>query len=76
MKKFRPLLILLIMLGVFTAPVFSQVKCNLLQANNATTETHLYAAGYWFGVMELPLWPGACPVLGFIPFTRPVRGHS
>lgn len=54
MKKFRPFLTLLIVLGVFTTPVFSQVKCNLLQANNATADTHANAAGYWFGVMELP----------------------
>jgi hypothetical protein len=54
MKKFRPLLALLILLGVFTNPVFSQVKCNLLQANNAAADDHAASAGYWFGVMELP----------------------
>jgi hypothetical protein len=54
MKKFRPLLIVLLILGAFATPVFSQVKCNLLQANNATADTHSNAAGYWFGIMELP----------------------
>lgn len=54
MKKFRPLLTLLIALGVFISPVFSQVRCNLLQAGNAPTEAHMSNTGYWFGVMELP----------------------
>jgi len=54
MKKFRPLLLFLVILGVFTTPVLCQVKCNLLQANNATSEAHSNTAGYWFGIMELP----------------------
>ena len=55
MKNFRPLLILLITFGVTsTTPAFSQVQCNLLQASNASAETHASNMGYWFGVMELP----------------------
>ena len=55
MKNFRPLLLLLITVGVtFTSPAFSQVQCNLLQASNAAAETHSYSMGYWFGIMELP----------------------
>ena len=48
------MLIFLVTLGVFTTPVLSQVKCNLLQANNAAAETHSNTTGYWFGIMELP----------------------
>ena len=55
MKKIRPLLILLITLGVTaSSPVFSQVNCNLLQASNAAGPMHASATSYWFGVMELP----------------------
>jgi hypothetical protein len=55
MKKLRPLFLLLITFGVMSSsPVFSQVKCNLLQANNAVAETRSYNMGYWFGFMELP----------------------
>jgi hypothetical protein len=55
MKKFRPLLLLLITLGIIaSSPCYSQVHCNLLQANNAAAATHAYNAGYWFSVMELP----------------------
>lgn len=54
MKKFRPLLIFLVILGALSTPVFSQVKCNLLQASNAAAGTHANATGYWFGIMELP----------------------
>jgi hypothetical protein len=55
MKKLRPLFLLLITFGVMSSsPAFSQVKCNLLQANNAVAETHSYNMGYWFGFMELP----------------------
>jgi hypothetical protein len=55
MKKLRPLLILLITFGVtYSSPVFSQVQCNLLQANGAITDPHSSNMGYWFGVMELP----------------------
>ncbi|MHA4809859.1 hypothetical protein ACX0G9_17220 [Flavitalea flava] len=55
MKKIRPLSFLMIALGVIiTLPVFSQVQCSLLQANNATAATHSYNTSYWFGVMELP----------------------
>ena len=55
MKKLRPLFLLVITLGVMSAsPAFSQVQCNLLQANNAAAATHAYTTGYWFGFMELP----------------------
>lgn len=55
MKKPYSLILTIIVLSVFSyLPVFSQVQCNLLQANNAATATHAYNAGYWFGVMELP----------------------
>ena len=55
MKKLRPLFLLLITFGVLSSSsAFSQVKCNLLQANNAAAETHASNMGYWFGIMELP----------------------
>jgi len=51
MKKLRPLYFLLVTLGVMGAsPAFSQVQCNLLQANNASAATHAYSTGYWFGI--------------------------
>jgi len=55
MKNFRPLPLLLITLGIIaSSSAYSQVHCNLLQANNAATSAHAYNAGYWFAVMELP----------------------
>ena len=55
MKKSRLLPFLLLAAGmVASLPVFSQVQCNLLQANNATAASRSYSAAYWFGVMELP----------------------
>jgi hypothetical protein len=57
MKKFRPLLLLIITAGVLfssTSPVFSQAKCSLLQVNNAANAAHASTMSYWFGVMELP----------------------
>jgi hypothetical protein len=55
MKKLRPLLILFVIFGVtYSVPAFSQVKCDLLQANNAIADPHGTSAGYWFGIMELP----------------------
>ena len=55
MKKFRPLLLFIITLGVMSAsPAFSQVQCNLLEANNASAASHSYMTGYWFGIMERP----------------------
>lgn len=55
MKKLRPLLLLLITFGVTAySPVFSQVQCNLLQANNAAAATQSSNMAYWFGFMELP----------------------
>jgi hypothetical protein len=55
MKKLRLLPFLLLAAGIVPSlPAFSQVQCNLLQANNATAASHSYSAAYWFGVMELP----------------------
>jgi hypothetical protein len=55
MKNLRPLILLLItIVSSAFSPVFSQVQCNLLQANNAGTITQSYSTTYWFGVMELP----------------------
>lgn len=54
MKKFRPLLLLLLVMGVVASPAYSQVQCNLLQASNAASATNAYNASYWFGFMELP----------------------
>jgi len=34
--------------------VYSQVQCNLLQANNAVAAARSSNMSYWFGVMELP----------------------
>lgn len=55
MKKLRPLLILFVLFGVtHSVPAFSQVKCDLLQANNIIPDAHSGNTGYWFGIMELP----------------------
>ncbi|MBS1606090.1 MAG: hypothetical protein JST42_25760 [Bacteroidetes bacterium] len=57
MKKFRPLLLLLITVGTVAStstPSYSQSQCRLLQVSNVAADTHGYNAGYWFGVMELP----------------------
>ncbi|HEY6901931.1 MAG TPA: hypothetical protein VI233_14845 [Puia sp.] len=57
MKKFRPLLLLLITVGAIAASsssAYCQAQCNLLQVNNAAAVEHSAAAGYWFGIMELP----------------------
>ena len=55
MKKLRPLLTLFVIFGVtYSVPAFSQVKCDLLQANNIVADSHSGNAGYWFGIMELP----------------------
>jgi hypothetical protein len=57
MKKFRPLLLLLLSVGIIAATsssAYCQSQCNLLQINNAAATAHAYNAGYWFGVMELP----------------------
>jgi hypothetical protein len=56
MKKFRPLLLLIITIGVLASPspAFCQAQCNLLQASNATVLSHASNSSYWFGVMELP----------------------
>jgi hypothetical protein len=56
MKKFRPLLLLLVTVGVLSSPsvALCQAQCNLLQVNNAATAAHASNMSYWFGVMELP----------------------
>ena len=57
MKKFRPLFLLILTAGLITASsssAFSQVKCSLLQVNNAAGAAHASNMSYWFGVMELP----------------------
>jgi hypothetical protein len=56
MKKFRPLLLLIITVGVLASPspAFCQAHCNLLQANTATEISHSSNSSYWFGIMELP----------------------
>lgn len=56
MKKLRPLLLLIITVGVLSAPspAYCQAQCNLLQANNAAIVTHASNSSYWFGIMELP----------------------
>ena len=57
MKKLRPLLLLIISVGMIAASsssAYSQVKCSLLQVNNAEGAVHASNMSYWFGVMELP----------------------
>jgi hypothetical protein len=57
MKKLRPLLLLLLSVGIIAAtssPAYCQSQCNLLQVNNAAATAHAHNAGYWFSVMELP----------------------
>ena len=55
MKKFRPLLLLILTTGIITitsSAAHSQVKCSLLDVSNGSGSA--YNAGYWFGIMELP----------------------
>lgn len=56
MKKFRPLLLLLITVGSIasSSSVNAQTQCSILQVNNAAAAAHASSANYWFGVMELP----------------------
>jgi hypothetical protein len=56
MKKLRPLLVLLITVGVLASPsvALCQAQCSLLQVNNAENTVHASNMSYWFGVMELP----------------------
>jgi len=57
MKKFRPLLLLILTTGIITissSVAHSQVKCSLLDVSNGSGSAHAFNAGYWFGVMELP----------------------
>jgi hypothetical protein len=57
MKKFRPLFLLILTVGVIassSSPARCQSQCDLLQVNNAAITTHGANMSYWFGVMELP----------------------
>jgi hypothetical protein len=57
MKKLRPLILLIITVGVIavSSPAARcQVNCSLMQVNNAAAATHASNMSYWFGVMELP----------------------
>jgi hypothetical protein len=56
MKKFRPLLLLVITVGSIASSTtaYGQSQCNLLQVSNAAAAAHASSANYWFGVMELP----------------------
>ncbi|HEY4338199.1 MAG TPA: hypothetical protein VGM89_19965 [Puia sp.] len=56
MKKFRPLLLLLITVGtiVSSSTVYGQSQCSLLQVSNTAAVIRASSANYWFGVMELP----------------------
>ena len=57
MKKFRPLLLLILTTGIITvssSSAHSQVKCSLLDVSNGSGSAHAFNAGYWFGIMELP----------------------
>ena len=48
------LLLLIVFITIISIPAYSQVHCDLLQANNAATTAQAYNTGYWFGIMELP----------------------
>ena len=57
MKKFRPLYLFLITVGLIagsSSSAFCQAHCDLLQANNAMNAMRSSNMSYWFGVMELP----------------------
>ena len=57
MKKFRPLFLLIISIGMIavSAPAAQcQVGCSLLQVGNGASAAHASNMSYWFGVMELP----------------------
>ena len=55
MKKLTYFSMLFLAVGLlFSLPVFSQVHCDLLQANNAAGAIRSNNAGYLFGIMELP----------------------
>ena len=57
MKKLRPLLLLLITVGMIAASsssAYCQAQCHLLQANNTTHLMNSPNMSYWFGIMELP----------------------
>ena len=57
MKKLRPLLLLLITVGMIAASsssAYCQAQCHLLQANNTTPLMNSTNMSYWFGIMELP----------------------
>ncbi|HEY4290997.1 MAG TPA: hypothetical protein VGN00_28040 [Puia sp.] len=55
MKKFKPLFLLILTVGIIatsSSPAHCQVQCDLLQVNN--TAAHGSNMSYWFGIMELP----------------------
>ncbi|HEV2480333.1 MAG TPA: hypothetical protein VGS79_11735 [Puia sp.] len=56
MKKFRPLFLLIITVGMLasSSPAYCQAHCSLLQANNTAEISHTSSSSYWFGIMELP----------------------
>jgi hypothetical protein len=57
MKKFRPLFLLIITIGMMvssSSSAYCQVNCSLLQVNNAAGVAHASNMSYWFGGMELP----------------------
>lgn len=57
MKKFRPLTLLIITIGVMAVSsqaVQAQSGCSLMQVNNGAAATHASNMSYWFGMMELP----------------------
>jgi len=49
MKKFRPLLLLLITVGTLasSSTVYAQSHCDLLQVNSATAAVHVSGLGFW-----------------------------
>ena len=57
MKKFRPLILLIVTAGlvaVCSTTAQCQPGCGLLQVNSSAAATHANNMSYWFGVMELP----------------------
>ena len=57
MKNFRPLILLILTIGVIavSSPAAQcQANCSLMQVNNSAAATHASNMSYWFGVMELP----------------------
>jgi hypothetical protein len=53
MKKFRPLLLLILTTGIITissSVAHSQVKCSLLDVSNGSGSAHAFNAGYFRGL--------------------------